>query len=112
MQTHTTIRALTALTATLMCASPILAQDHVAERQITIRYNDLDLSQAAGQDILYKRIKHAVTKVCRSHEAKNPADRPDVIRCETKARAQAQQAAEYKIAEYNARKNRFVSVNP
>jgi UrcA family protein len=92
-----------------MLAVPASASvDTLREARTTeVRYNDLNLSHAAGQEELNSRIERAVRKVCRSHTSRNLRERLDVAECEENARTAAQAQAEKRIAEYTGTRKPF-----
>lgn len=64
MKKFTRIVALSALlTAPLALAVPAFAES--PSRSEVVKYNDLDLSSAAGAETLYSRLKVATWRVCR-----------------------------------------------
>jgi UrcA family protein len=69
-------------------------------RTMEVRVSDLDLSRPSAQIRLQERIDRAVRKVCRSNAAHNLAERQDVSRCETGAKAGAQAQMTQRIAEH------------
>jgi UrcA family protein len=86
---------LAAAAAAAMLAVPAAA----GVRTMEVQTGDLDLSRAAGQQLLQDRIKRAVRQVCRSNVARTLGERKDVAQCEENARAGAQVQAEERIAE-------------
>lgn len=72
------------LALSLLAASPALAQS------TTLRYSDLDLSSAAGQAELERRIDAAVRQVCRPEVTTGTriVDRDELERCEQEVRAE------------------------
>ncbi len=75
--------ALIATVATIGFAAPLRAEPISR----TISYADLDLSSAAGQATMARRIRNAVTEVC---GPVGPSNRPSVIACRQSARAGAE----------------------
>lgn len=75
-----------ALALALTSASAAFAQES------TVRYSDLDLSQAAGQRELERRIDTAAKQVCRAQPATGTriVDQRQVKRCQAEVRAQVE----------------------
>lgn len=65
-----------------------------------VRYEDLDLSTANGQQRLKDRIKRTVKQVCRSPRAVTLDERADQHNCEKDSIARAMPKAEQTIAAY------------
>jgi UrcA family protein len=85
-----------ALATTTLLASTASA----TERQRTVQYSDLDLSTAAGQATLKKRVNSAVNNVCGFPSVETAADRLDRSRCEARARTSAMRKVAQTIARY------------
>jgi UrcA family protein len=65
-----------------------------------VKFEDIDLASAQGQELLKARIKQAVKHVCASPRAITPADIMDRSMCEQRALASAMPKARQKIAAY------------
>ncbi|MFN0047401.1 MAG: UrcA family protein [Sphingorhabdus sp.] len=85
-------------------SAPAMAETSTVE----VKYSDLDLSTAKGQDRLKTRVKQAVKQVCVSPRAITISDRLDQMQCEKTAMTKAMPKAERQIASYMA--NRRVAL--
>jgi UrcA family protein len=65
-----------------------------------VRYSDLDLSSANGQQRLKSRVKMAVKQVCANPRPDNLAQRADQSKCEKESMARAMPKTEKAIAAY------------
>jgi UrcA family protein len=80
----------------LAISSPAMAERKTKE----VRYEDLDLSTAKGQERLMTRIKQAVKQVCASPQPITLKERVDQASCKKDAIAHASPKAERAIAAY------------
>lgn len=78
----TALFAAAAALATAATAAPVLAKD------VLVRYGDLDLASAQGQQAFARRIDHAAKKACDFYVHGQLPSR-DAIRCFHEARAKA-----------------------
>lgn len=92
----------TAATGSLLLASPAVsaASPLMKERTTLVKYSDLDLSTAAGQEQFKKRVNRAVRRVCSMPHANTSFERNDQLACETRAKTAAMQKASQTIARH------------
>lgn len=89
----------------LAISTPAMAEKHMVE----VKYSDLDLSTAKGQDRFMTRVKQAVKQVCANPRAITISERIDQINCEKDSAARAMPKAERQIASHIA--NRRVALS-
>jgi UrcA family protein len=89
----------------LAISTPAMAQVHSVE----IKYQDLDLTSARGQERLKTRITQAAKRVCARPLAITLEDRLDHQNCEKNAAARAMPKAEQQITAHMA--NRRMAAN-
>ena len=93
------------ITGVAIKATPALAKDPAAERQVRIvRTADLDLRSAAGQRQLDQRLANAAREVCGEASDADIEGKNEVRRCrdETLARAQTQREVTLAAAQRGA----------
>jgi UrcA family protein len=89
----------------LAVSTPAMAEINT----VKVKYADLDLSTAKGQDRFKVRVKQAVRQVCADPRATTISERIDQINCEKDSIARAMPKAERQIASYVA--NRRVALS-
>ena len=62
-----------------------LAEVAYQQRVVHVRFDDLDLTRAAGQQAFQSRLAVAARKVCRVDNRRNAMQRPMMKRCEQQA---------------------------
>lgn len=84
------IALVTAATALVAISTPAIAGSDTT-KSMEVEYRDLNLSTAAGQELLDRRIDHAAAKVCMLGEHRTGTRVPSAERkdCFAKARATA-----------------------
>lgn len=89
-----TAAALSAIAAiSVATAAPAMAGEaNRTTKSIEVFYGDLDLTQAAHENILQKRIKGAVKKVCGRVDSRDLKDMRDHGRCTHEARLSGKRA--------------------
>jgi UrcA family protein len=85
---------------------PLVVQTHAAHDVLERRvpYRDLDLSEPAGRETLFRRIDTAVEQVCPETDTRNLRMIASQRECETAAYAQAMAQVDKLIAERMARR--------
>lgn len=77
-------------------AAPVVAQDMLTKpTSRSVRYDDLDLSNARGRERLETRLRHAANAVCSFWATRDLAEKQAADRC----RAAAFEKAQPKVAE-------------
>lgn len=106
LKTH--LITIAAVLATATVASPAMAQDD--DRQsVTIRYDDLNLTSAAGRERLDTRVRVAIRKMCGTEVRAPMRERVAAAECE----AFAKRSIEPQLAAlYNGSNARFASEKP
>jgi UrcA family protein len=105
MATQKTILSCSLFAGMIWAAVPAAAEPRVIE----VQYNDLDLSNTAGQQELQSRIKRAVKNVCRSEMPMNLSERRLEAKCKVAARNNAMTQADMRIANYRVNNPRVAS---
>ena len=73
--TRTTVSLLLMISALAAATPAVAAPAEIVTREV--RYNDLDLSDAAGVKALHHRISRAANEVCLDSSGPSPAPGPD-----------------------------------
>ena len=61
---NTRLMSLAIAAATLAGAAPVAAQSSGDTVSVSVRYGDLDISKAAGADVMLRRIDKAAVQIC------------------------------------------------